>query len=67
MKRSRLLSTEFSMNDVIYNSRSGPNRDNRKMGQKKAQNLSQSVTTETDLFKGISFKRLASLDTVDAD
>lgn len=64
MKRSRLLSTEFSMNDVIYNSRSGPNRDNRKMGQKKAQ---KSVTTETDLFKGISFKRLASLDTVDAD
>lgn len=66
MKRSRLLSAQFSMNDVLYNTRSTKKQQTSNASpEMKCSSLP--VTPERDLFKGVSFKRLGSLETVDAD
>lgn len=68
MRRSRLLSAEFSMNDVLYTPRPHKNISSKSHEQnaEESSTSSEVITPEKELFKGLSFKRLGSLEFIES-
>jgi len=71
MKRSRLLSQDFSITDAIFNIRGSQTTRSFKRNSQICGDigtpLNNSITLESDLFKSVTYKKIGSIDTNDSE
>ena len=71
MKRSRLLSQDFSITDAIFNIRGSQTTRSFKRNSQICGDienpLNNTMTPENELFKSISYKKIGSMDTNDSE